>query len=220
MRRGHPLRPRSSGAGEQGTTLVEVVATLAILTIVLATVYGGVWSTQDAVNGADERLRNLDEARVLMAATSKDVRTAVRLDAGDSPFVTADGNEIEFYANLDPTEGPKRVRLSVDGDDQLVEEVWEPDPGSAAPDYTYTGDPRVRFVGRYVANDESDPIFTFLDANGDTLADTPLDDADRRAVEAVRIRLVVKKTSGVPTAPTTLVNRVRLPNIDYNAVAE
>lgn len=205
--------------GTRGASVVEVVATLSIMTLVMATVYQGFASTHNAIAGTDERLRNLDEARVLMAATSKDVRTAVRLSAGSSPFVLADGNEAIFYANLDTVDAPKKVRIHIDPDDRLIEEVWEADLGSVAPDYTYTGTPRVRFVGRFVDNSEESPIFTYLDSTGAALPDTPLSGTDLLAVKGVRITLVVKKDSGWSMQSTTLVNRVRLPNLDYNAVA-
>lgn len=214
--RGMPSRRRRD---QRGASLVEVLAVLAILLVVTGTVYGGVASTQNAIHGTDERLRNLDEARVLMAATSKDVRTAVRLSAGSSPFVLADLNEAIFYANLDTTGAPKKVQISVDAQDRLIEQVWTADAGSIAPNYTYTGQPAVRLVGRYVDNDASNPIFTYLDSTGVPLTATPLSAADLLAIKAVRIALVVKKTSGVPIRATTLVNRVRLPNLDYNAVA-
>ncbi len=143
------------------------------MTIIMATVYQGFASTQNAIAGTDERLRNLDEARVLMAATSKDIRTAVRLSAGASPFTYASGNEATFYANLDTTDAPKKVSIHIDADDQLIEEVWTADAASVAPDYTYTGTPRVRFVGRFVDNTEADPIFTYLDSSGAELNSTP-----------------------------------------------
>ena len=205
--------------GTRGASLIEVVATISIMTMVMATVYQGFASMQNAIAGTDERLRNLDEARVLMAATSKDIRTAVRLSAGSSPFVVAAGNEATFYANLDSVDAPKKVYIHVDGEDRLIEEVWTADVGSIAPDYTYTGQPRVRLVGRYLDNAAADPIFTYLDANSAVLANTPLSSVDLMAVKAVQITLVVKKESGWSMRSTSLVNRVRLPNLDYNAVA-
>lgn len=205
--------------GERGTSLVELVATIAIMGIAMAAVYQGFASMQNAVAGTDERLRNLDEARVLMAATSKDIRTAVRLSAGSSPFVVAAGNEAIFYANLETVDAPKKVRIHVDPGDRLIEEVWTADAGSVAPDYTYTGEPRVRLVGRYVDNSAADPIFTYLDTNGAALTDTPLSPSDLMAVKGVQLSLLVKKESGWSMTSTNLVNRVRLPNLDYNAVA-
>jgi hypothetical protein len=155
-----------------------------------------------------------------MATASKDVRTAVRLSAGTSPFVTADKNEAVFYGNIDTTTAPKKVRIYIDAQHRLIEQVWDSDPGSTAPNYTYnTTTPTVRLVGRYVANSSATPIFTYVDANDNPLAPAPLSTTNRLAIKAVRIALVVYKDSAFNGHATTLVNRVRLPNVDYNAVA-
>jgi type II secretory pathway pseudopilin PulG len=210
---------RTGPRGERGSQLLEMVATMLLLGMVMVALYQGIASTTNAAEGANQRLQNLDEARTLMAVTSKDMRTAVRLGAGSSPFVVADRNEVVFYANLDTTGAPKKVRISIDPDDQLIEEAWDADVGSVAPNYTYSGTPSVRFVGRYVDNDVDSPIFTYLDQNGTPLTSYPLSATDRLAVKAVQIELVVKRSTTRPLDPTVLVNRVRLPNMDYNAVA-
>ncbi len=196
-----------------------MVSTLLLMSIVTVALYQGIASTTNAAEGANHRLQNLDEARTLMAVTSKDLRTAVRLSAGTSPFVLADKNEVIFYANLDTTGAPKKVRISIDGTDQLIEEAWDADASSSAPNYTYTGQPSVRFVGRYVDNDVANPIFTYLDQDGTVLAGAPLSAEDQLAVKAVQVTLIVKRATTRPLNPTVLVNRVRLPNMDYNAVA-
>jgi hypothetical protein len=192
---------------------------LLLLSIVMVVLYQGIASTTNAAEGAGQRLQNLDEARTLMAVTSKDIRTAVRLTAGTSPFVVADGNEVVFYANLNISSAPKKVRISIDVNDQLVEEAWDADAASVAPNYTYTGAPTVRFVGRYVDNDATNPIFTYLDDNDNALTPYPLSASDLLAIKAVQIELSVKRATTRPLNPTVLVNRVRLPNMDYNAVA-
>lgn len=214
------VRPRIGRLrGERGSQLLEMTATLLLLSIVMVVLYQGMTSTTNAAEGSNQRLQNLDEARTLMTVTSKDMRTAVRLSAGTSPFVVADRNEVVFYANLDTAGAPKKVHIYVDANDQLIEEAWTADVGSVAPSYTYTGQPEVRFVGRYVDNDSTSPIFTYLDQDGVALATYPLSSADRLAVKAVQIELIVKRSTVRPLNPTVLVNRVRLPNMDYNAVA-
>jgi type II secretory pathway pseudopilin PulG len=214
-----PSGRERSERGEHGSQLIEMVATVLLLAIVMVVLYQGITSTTNAAEGANLRLQNLDEARTLMAVTSKDVRTAVRLSAGTSPFVVADRNDVVFYANLDTTGAPKKVQISIDAQDQLIEQVWDADSGSTAPNYTYTGTPSVRFVGRYVDNDTANPIFTYLDEGGTPLVNYPLSAADRLAIKAVQIELIVKRGTTRPVNPTVLVNRVRLPNMDYNAVA-
>ena len=202
--------------GERGSSLLELVTTLLLLSVVLGTVMTGTFSAENAVNGATLRLQNLDQARTLMADLTKDVRTAVRLQAGTSPFVVADGNHATFYANLSTTGAPRKVDLSIDSQSRLIEKVWTADAGSTAPNYTYTGAATVRLVGRYVANTAATPMFTYLDDSSNVLASTPLSATDLLAVNAVQIDLIVKKTVSTPLNATTLINRVRLPNLDYN----
>ena len=77
----------------------------------------------------------------------------------------------------------------------------------------------MRLVGRYVANTAAKPLFTYLDSNGNALTNMPLNATDLLAVKAVQIQLIVKKTTASKLNATSLVNRVRLANLDYNAVA-
>ena len=193
------------------------MTTVLLIGIVMSAVMAGTFSAQKAILGSDLRLQNLDQARTLMASLTKDMRTAVRLTAGTSPFTVADKNHAVFYANLSTTSAPKKVDLSIDSQSRLIEQVWTADAGSVAPNYTYTGTPVIRLVGRYVANTAATPLFTYLDANGNALTNTPLNATDLLAIKAVQIQLIVKKTTRRTLNPTTLVNRVRLANLDYDS---
>ena len=105
----------------------------------MGAVMTGTFSAQSAITGSDLRLQNLDQARTLMASLTKDVRTAVRLERGTSPFTVADKNQAVFYANLSTTSAPKKVDLSIDSQSRLIETVWTADAGLAPlPNYTYT----------------------------------------------------------------------------------
>ena len=219
------LRTRAGvrGRGSRGQTLFELIAVTTILGIVLLIVYEGINSAGQALGGTEKRLANLDEARTLMAVTTKDVRTATRLQAGTSPFTLADKRELIFHANLNNDggtasvvdNGPRRVRIFVDSTSQLIEEVVRPDASSVPPAYTYNGAATRRFVGRYVANTASQPIFRYFDANGTELTATPLSANDRLAVNSVQVTLAIRRSTTFPIASTTLVNTVRLPNVDY-----
>jgi hypothetical protein len=209
--------------GSRGQSLFELVAVVTILGIVLTMVYQGINSAGQALGGTEKRLANLDEARVLMAVSTKDVRTATRLTAGTSPFTLANSREVIFYANLNNNgaspsvvnNGPRRVRIYVDPSSQLIEEVVKPDASSVPPAYTYNGAATKRFVGRFVANTASEPIFKYYDTNGNELTNVPLSATDRLAVNSVKITLSIRKSTTFPIQSTTLINTVRLPNVDY-----
>jgi type II secretory pathway pseudopilin PulG len=223
------LGPRRRRTGdrardERGASMFEIVVTLAVMSIVMMVVYQGVDSATGAVTGTEARLTNLGEARTLMDTATKDLRTAVRLQGGTSAFAVANDTEVTFYANLLPNPtvlAPRQIHIYVNSDSELVEEVKAPDASSVAPDYTYVdpaNKPVVRFVGRYIANDASHPVFTYLDDSGGALTPTPLGAQNLLAVNAVRIELMIRKSPHGGVDFTTLENTVRLPNMDYAAV--
>ena len=157
-----------------------------------------------------------------MDAVTKDLRTAVRLGSTESPFLQADDTSVTFYANLNlSTACPKLVHLYVDVDSQLLEAVTPPNAGGSPPNCTYTGTATTRFVGQFVANASTEPIFTYYYDNGTSdLAfaptATPLSSANLLLVNGVGVRLSIRKDTNYTVADTTLVNKVRLPNVDYN----
>ena len=241
-------RLRAAGREESGVSLVELMVVVALLSLVLAFVLKGFVSIQSASTAESLRLQNLDEARVLMDNVAKDLRTAARLSATSSPFdVTAGsvpapgfGNaapyagktEVWFYANITLTTGnpspcPDVVHLYIDSavsPPVLKEQTISAGAGQTPPNCTYTGSYATRLIGKYVSNPASVPVFTYWydDANSVPTAfaapSTTLSATDRLLVNAVGITLAVKQSSSTNVPYTTLINRVRLPNVDYNPI--
>lgn len=202
------------------SSLAEITVVLLILGVVMAFLFTSIDSADEAVKGTELRITNLDEARTLMAVLTKDMRTATRLQAGTSPFVVARDTDVTFYANLDNTTGgPRKIRIWVGNQSQITVSVWTPDAASIAPNYTYTGTPRDRYVGRYVANTAAQPVFEYYDDAGTKLM-APVSDQDRLAITSVRITIAVRASTHLPVGTVTLVDQVRLPNVDYQATAD
>ena len=80
--------------------LIEMICTILLLGIVMGTVYSGISTLGGAAEGTNVRLQNLDEARLIMAATTKDIRTATAPSASGSAFRIARPDELEIYANV------------------------------------------------------------------------------------------------------------------------
>ena len=214
-------RIRGTRRSESGqSTLVEVGITLLILGVIMTFLFSSIESAERTVAATKLRVTNLDEARTLMAVLTKDVRTATRLQAGTAPFVNATDRDITFYANLDNTTGgPRKIHIYVDASNEIISSATAPDATSVPPDYTYTGTPKLRYVGRYLANSTTppvQPVFEYLDADGTKLT-TPLSSADLLAVASVKITLVVRATSSLSVGNITLVDQVRLPNVEYQS---
>ena len=206
---------------ERGTTVAEVSIVTALLSLVLSGAMGVLISLQNASQGTTERGVNLSEGRLLMQQSTKDLRTATRLTSGTSPFVKATPTDVTFYANINVATGPNKVRLYTDANSRLVEEVIPPDATSIPPAYTYNATPpKIRFVGQYLNNGPDKPPFVYYGEDGGLLAMDPvcscLNDEGRLSVRAVGVTFSIRHTTSLEVAPTTLVNRVRLPNLDYN----
>jgi hypothetical protein len=77
-------------------------------------------------------------------------------------------------------------------------------------------------VGKYIANPSNVAVFTYYydDGTGTPTAfaqtSTPLQASDRLLVEEVGVTLAIRETSNYAVPYTTLVNRVGMPNVDYN----
>ncbi len=197
-------------------SVVEVALTLGIFASIMAFTLTAITSAWTSANGVERRLQDLTEAREIVNNMSKELRTAIPLQSGTAPFTDGQDFVTEFYANLNPSMGPRRIRLYVDGANRMIQEITEPDATSTPPLYTYTGAPSVRILGEAVANQPTSPVFSYYDGLGATLP-TPLSPADTLRVEAVGITLSIKTSQSAAIKATTVVNRVRLANVVYGS---
>ena len=209
---------------ESGYTLIETMISMLVLALVLTFVYQVLISVQKSTYNANQRLENLEEGRVLMATVTKDIRTAARPTVDTAPFTLAKPKEVIFYANLNTSTIPVRVRIVVESSGLLREEVVKPTGTPEAP--LYNGTPEVRVVGRYITNDD---VFTYWapdgpDADEDqdlvTNGTAALTAAQVLKVEAVEVHLQIRKSTNAFIEPTSLINRVRLPNVFYKPLGE
>ena len=160
----------------------------------------------------------------------------------------AGNQEMWFYANLTLTENgtatacPDIIHLYVDTslNPPILREqvISDANPTTDAPPNcvygtatggVYNGTYATRIVGKYIANattncPSSSQVFTYWydDDNGVPTAflstDAPLVAANRIQVNAVGITFAVRQQTNYTVPCTTLVNRVRLANVDYNPI--
>ena len=190
-------------AGEAGTTVAEMTVVIALLSLVLAISLGSFNSFQSAASGSDRRVRDLAEARNMMAVLTKDLRTASAMQA-------IAGNDVTFLAYLNTTSAtapPNKVRLYVDGQGRMFEAITPPDNPAANP-VTYNGTASTHPLGANVTGAAT--LFRYLDATG--AATTTL-----TAIRSVTITLTVSSPPSQGVAPTTLSSQVWLPNIAATA---
>jgi type II secretory pathway pseudopilin PulG len=201
-------RPRTRDR-QAGITLVELTVVVALLGVVLALAFQGLHAYQRAAGASEARIRSLEEARTMMAVLTKDLRTATGFVSSLSAATA--GRDVTFTANLNTAANApaNQVRLYVDAQDRLREDIRPPDTPLTSPP-TYTGAWTSRIVGQSVV--PGTPLFTYLDADGDATTDPA-------AVVSVDVTVSVDVPSATPAPATTLTSRVFLPNLAATAAA-
>lgn len=212
---------------QRGLTLVELLVTTLILGLILSAATASFIAASNGINSTDNRVENLGEAQKLIATTTKDLRTAISVNTGQTAaFIQANATEVEFYANLNTSvtaTAPSKLRIYVDTTDpaaqQLVETIQQPNLPNADPPAYGTYPAKVHHIGRYVANPASEPIFRYYDLAGDllTLSATPTQE-ELNQIAVVKVKLMVRRSTGFKNGFVTIENRVRLPNIIYRQV--
>jgi type II secretory pathway pseudopilin PulG len=190
-------------AREAGTSVAELVVVMGLLALVMAVSLQSFNSFQRAAAASDRRVRDLAEARTMMAVLTKDLRTASRL-------LSIAGNDVTFLAYLNTataTAPPNQVRLYADGQGRVFEATTPPDNPAANP-VTYTGTPVTHPLGANVTG--TGTLFRYLDSAGAATSTLT-------AVRSVTITLTVSSPPSQGVAPTTLSSQVWLPNVAASA---
>jgi prepilin-type N-terminal cleavage/methylation domain-containing protein len=223
-------------AGEEttsdgGYTLMEMVVVVMILGIVLAMVQTTLILTQKTVSGSGARVNQTSQANVAISSISKVLRTAVLpsqlsatgLSAGAAAFIQGTKTSVQFYANINNdanVTGPSQVSYSVSAAGLLTEKIQPPD-SHAAGNYNYTYNCSTcavtRVLARFVSTTQA--MFTYYTKTGATITDPTLTASDLAAVDSVDVVVQVKSSANSTIQPTTLYERVTLPNADSVAIA-
>lgn len=198
---------RPAGRDQAGVIMVEMAVVVALLGLVLTMAFQGLISYQRAAASADTRQQNLDQARIVMAVLTKDLRTATEFTAMTASDVTFTG-----LLNTAATAPPNQLRLYADAGGVLREAVTPPDDPNASP-LTYTGTPTTRVVGRGLVSTSG--LLSFRDSS-DAVTTT------LTAVTSVVVTVTVDlpSQSGAEVPPTVLTSRVFLPNVAASASEE
>jgi Tfp pilus assembly protein PilW len=201
--------------GQAGITVVEMVTVVALLSVVLALAFQSLSSYQRANAGSEARLRNLEEARLIMAVITRDLRTATEFDttralsAGDVTFAGHLGTTAAAATTTTSTTTttaalPENwVRLCVDAQGRLLETITA--LSGPAPSGSCAIAAGTRVVGQGIQVASGSP-FEFRDADGDPTT-------THAEVASVAINLSVDLPSSAPAPPAVLSGWVFLPNI-------
>jgi hypothetical protein len=234
------IRAWVSHQRDEGTTLSEILVVTVLLGVIGALVTSFVITTQREATGSQIRLSDLDQARVGMDAVIKTVRTAVepaQLQLGcatctgpasaSTALTSATPTRVQLFANFGDTSGPVLVTFEVAYDNtakiaELTETRQPPDAGSA-PNFTYTScartSPSCLITDRTLVRGLSWPlpgtVFTYYDNSGTALvpaSGTSLSSAQLITVDSIDVTLPVHTPNPYGAGPTTVTQRVTLPN--------
>jgi len=222
---------RHEQAPDGGYTLMEMVVVVMILGIVLAMVQTTLIITQRTVSGSGARVDQTSQANVAISSLTKVLRTAVlpsQLSAtgpssSAAAFIQGTKTSVQFYANINNDAnitGPSQVSYSVSAAGVLTEKIQPPD-AHVPTNYNYTYNCTTCALSRVLARNVSTTLamFTYYTKSGATITDATLTASDLAAVDSVDVVVQVKAYASSTIQPTTLYERVTLPNADAVAIA-
>jgi prepilin-type N-terminal cleavage/methylation domain-containing protein len=220
LRRRTRARARGDVRAQSGYTLIETMVAMTLLSVVIAAAFGVVSAMQRGAMLTTNRFTAEGEAQTISDRITKDLRAAVTTSAAGAAFVSADQNDVTFYANLtdDPTHpGPTKLHayLTLQPGTSVYlfhEDSTPPDTGGSVGNYTYSGAASSRIDGKYI--DTTLPIFSYFDADNNPIPTPITTVAGLRSIDSVAINLRVRVT---PTSPIVVMNAlVHIRNTDYN----
>jgi type IV pilus assembly protein PilW len=197
---------------KKGFTAIELLVSLAILSIALTSIYSMYMSFIRTCTKEGAKIRVQQNVRSGLDMMIRDIRLA-GLDpegTGDFGIVAVTPQRIQFTADLD-MDGEVDDADASDGIDvpDLEHMAYEHDGNGTLKMFLYkaNGDPETDEI---MAENVTDLTFIYYDSNDDTTSD--LD-----AIRTVDIRMTIEKSAGRDgQVSRTLVKRVKCRNLDYN----
>ena len=197
---------------QKGFTAIELLVSLAILSIALTSIYSMYMSFIRTCTKEGAKIRVQQSVRSGLDMMIRDIRLA-GLDpeaTGDFGIVVAAPQRIQFTADLD-MDGEVDDADATDGIDtpDMEHMAYEYDGSTTLKMFLYkaNGDPETDEI---MAENVTDLTFTYYDSNDDTTSD--LD-----AIRTVDIRMTIEKSAGRDgQVSRTLIKRVKCRNLEFN----
>jgi prepilin-type N-terminal cleavage/methylation domain-containing protein len=171
----------------QGTTLVELMMTLAIFGVVLGVVFSFLVGTRNSYTDTRERVQYQQSLRAVISLLTREIRSTGcdPLDAGFDMFTVADVNQIGCQMDLNGD-----ADCADSGPDESVVYVFDAATGTLSRD--------VGAGAQVILRGLTGVTFSYFDEDGLALAGTPLNATDRANVSYVEVNLVGESERGEP----------------------
>ena len=223
-------------------SLAEVMVAMSIMTLVTVILGSTAVVAIRAAGSVTTRLDNATQAELGVSAASKLLRTAVlpvQIEdrvcddcQDDTAVVRATTTEVSFYGNLGRTTvGPSLVTLivrqdpNVSGTGILEERIIDPESiGDGRYRFCTPGAPGCTVRTRVLARSltwPTVPIFGYYDTSGLPLTGSTMSASQLERISSIDLMLTVQTRPGQTRwGPLTVVQRVRLPNVEINLQTE
>ncbi|MCL5289979.1 MAG: prepilin-type N-terminal cleavage/methylation domain-containing protein [Firmicutes bacterium] len=180
-------------AGESGLTLIELLVVLALLGVVLGSIYQYFFFSHHQRNRAAAESRSIQDARLTLARLDREIRQARKATESAGAVAVPDDNQLDIYTDvISGDDGkPELVRYKLELNGALVRGVSRPQ-GSEYP-YTYEAPGTWETVVSTVAND-TDPLFILDDRHSPRLVvnvDLLVDDSATPLARPVQIQAAI-----------------------------
>jgi prepilin-type N-terminal cleavage/methylation domain-containing protein len=186
---------------DRGHTLVELLVAMLVGTIVLMAIFALVDTTTKTTAKTTDRMETLARTRAASEIVRAHLRSAVCPDDGTSPVITAQDSEISFVSRLQsrpsgvPTTEARIQRRTIDlSGGNVRERVYDQTAGAGSV-ATFNATPsRTATLLDRADTPAGQPLFTYLDDDGDAITDAAL----RTKASRVRVQLVGKARRAEP----------------------
>jgi prepilin-type N-terminal cleavage/methylation domain-containing protein len=168
---------------KQGMTLIEVLAVVAIVSVVGIALNTTIVSFYRNNAYLLEETQALNNAHTGLNEMTRAIREASYGDDGSYPIANAATSTITLYSNADKDTAIEKITYTLVGTS-----LYRTSINSAGNPPVYTGQPiSTTTLSQYVRNTASNPLFTYYDVSGNQLSatSTPL-----IKIAAVRVELL------------------------------
>jgi prepilin-type N-terminal cleavage/methylation domain-containing protein len=237
------VRHAVGGNRESGFTLTEMLVSAIVIALISAMVSTVIITTVRQTQVTATRNTQGNQARVAMEAISKALRlTVVPIEVSDNctlctnAFIQGTGSSVSFFADINNPApgnvGPSEVVFAVDASGVLTETLQPPDANSVGSgNFQWTGAnvptctpgaigclKKVSFLASGVKTSTT-PLFTYY-AYGTTTPLTTIGPADLSSIDSIDVQITVQLPNRPAVAPTVLVERLALSNVDVYVQAQ
>lgn len=143
---------------KKGFTLVEIIVTVAILTIIMIAVGTFQYNVLSYNRSSAVSITNADEAQSIIKVMAKELRSMSPSSNGAYPIVAAATSTVTFYADVDGDGTKEQIRYYI-ASTTVYRGLIKPTGSPLA----YTGSETRKILATGIRNATSSPVFEYFD---------------------------------------------------------